>query len=171
MNLRTHLHAMAGWNRWCYERLFAIADRLSEDYYRRDAGLFFGSVHASINHMLLVEEIWRARLAEAPLSIKDLATEIEPDRMQLKARMLASAQAWQTYVEQTEDGILFADFDYRNLAGQPFRLPRSVIVHTMFTHGAHHRGQVSTALTQLGQDAPVLDYPLFYFDYQKTQES
>lgn len=170
MNLRTHLHAMAGWNRWCYERLYAVADRLSDADYRRDAGLFFRSVHGSINHMLLVEEIWRARLAGTPLPVTDLGQEIEPDRERLKSRLLASALAWQTYVEQTGDATLFAEFDYRNLAGQAFRLPRSVVVHTMFTHGAHHRGQVSTALTQMGQDAPVLDYPLFYFDYQKSLE-
>lgn len=171
MNLRSHLHAMAGWNRWCHERLFAVADRLSEDDYRRDAGLFFKSVHGSINHMLLADLLWRARLAGAPLAITDLGAEVEPDRTALKRRMLESASAWQTYVEQTDDATLFADFDYRSVAGVAYRLPRSVAVHTMFTHCAHHRGQVSTALTQLGQDAPVFDYPLFYFDYQKTQES
>ncbi len=170
MTLRTHMHAMAGWNRWCYERLFAVADRLSDDDYRRDAGLFFKSVHGSINHMLLADLLWRARLAGTPPLFTDLAAEVEPDRALLKARMLDSALAWQTFVEQTDDATLFGEFDYRNLAGVAYRLPRSVAVHTMFTHGAHHRGQVSTALTQMGQDAPVFDYPLFYFDYQKSLE-
>ncbi|WP_428384856.1 DinB family protein [Nevskia ramosa] len=171
MTYREHLRAMAGWNRWCHQRLFAVADGLSDEDYRRDVGLFFKSVHGSINHLLLADLMWQSRLAGAPLPINDLAMEVEADRAQLKVRMLASADEWLRYVDATPDELLFADFDYRSTAGSEHRLPRSVAVHTMFTHGAHHRGQVSTALSQLGCEAPVFDFPIFYFDYAQAKSA
>lgn len=170
MQFREHLRAMAGWNVWCYERLFAVADRIPDADYRRDVGLFFKSIHGSINHMLLVEELWRARLAGTALAIAGLADEREPDRARLKARLLESARGWRRYIDDATDAVLDGEFAFRNLKGDELRLPRSVVVHTLFTHGAHHRGQVSTAFTQLGFDAPVFDYPHFYLDYPKNPE-
>jgi uncharacterized damage-inducible protein DinB len=169
MDFRQHLYLMAGWNSWCYRRLYSCVDHLTDTDYRRDSGLFFKSVHGSLNHMLLVEQLWRARLNGAPLAITGLDQELETDRAALKLRLLESADAWLPYMQQFPGDSLFADFTYRNLKGDTYALRRSAIVHTMFTHGAHHRGQVTTALTQMGQPTPELDFPVFYLEQRNNE--
>jgi uncharacterized damage-inducible protein DinB len=161
MDLRQHLRLMADWNVWCYQRTWAIVDKVPDADYRRDCGLFFKSIHRSMNHMLLVELMWRGRLSGNLLKLSGLDQELETDRAALKVRQLESAGNWKPYVDSLSDADLYGDFHYRALAGTEHALPRSAVIHTMFTHGCHHRGQVSTALTQLGFEAPVLDYPYF----------
>jgi uncharacterized damage-inducible protein DinB len=161
MDLRQHLRLMAGWNVWAYERTWAIVDQAPDADYRRDVGLFFGSIHRTMNHMLLVEQMWRGRLTGTPLAMTGLDQELESDRLRLKQRQFESAGWWRPYVDSLSDQVLLGDFSYRSIKGDSYTMPRSAIVHTMFTHGTHHRGQVSAALTQLGLEAPVLDYPHF----------
>lgn len=168
MNFRTHLRLMADWNAWCFHRLYAVVDRVREEDYRRDYGLFFKSVHATLNHMLLVEKMWLGRLTGELLAITGLDQELEPDRVRLKHRQMESAHAIGAYVKATPDEVLFAEFDYRATNGDPYTLLRAAAVHTLFTHGAHHRGQVTTVLTQLGLEAPVLDYPRFLASLPKS---
>lgn len=168
MNFRTHLRLMADWNAWCFHRLYAVVDRVGEEDYRRDYGLFFKSVHGTLNHMLLVEKMWLGRLTGELLAVSGLDQELEPDRARLKHRQMESAHAIGAYLKATPDPALFADFDYRAINGDPYTLPRAAAVHTLFTHGAHHRGQVTTVLTQLGLEAPVLDYPRFLASLPKS---
>jgi len=56
---------------------------------------------------------------------------------------------------------LSSPFQYQNTRGDSLeQLPGPILAH-VFNHGTHHRGQVSAALTQLGQREPKLD--LLYF--------
>ena len=168
MDLRQHLRLMADWNLWCYRRTWAIVDQVPDAEYRGDRGLFFKSIHRSMNHMLLVELMWQGRLSGKLLQVSGLDQELEPDRERLKARQFESAGSWRPYVDSLSDADLYGDFSYRAIAGTEHALPRSAVIHTMFTHGCHHRGQVSTALSQLGFEVPVLDYPYFLNELPKA---
>jgi hypothetical protein len=59
----------AGYNAWANERLYSAAAMLSDSEYRADHGAFFGSVHGTLNHLLVGDRIWMQRLTgegEAP---------------------------------------------------------------------------------------------------------
>lgn len=163
MDFRHHLRLMAGWHVWAFERLYESVDRAGEADYRKDAGLFFKSIHGSLNHMLLVEHLWRGRLTGNILKIESLADELEADRSRLKKRLFESARSWRPYVDAMPEIELDGDLTFTSTTGQSYTLPRAGIVHALFTHAAHHRGQVSAVLTQLGLPAPVMDYP-YYLD-------
>src|SRR3712207_9504011 len=61
-DLATHLRAMAAYNRWANRRLYAAAAALLDDDYRRPAGAFFGSLHGTLNHLLVTDRNWTSRL-------------------------------------------------------------------------------------------------------------
>jgi uncharacterized damage-inducible protein DinB len=152
---------MSGWHVWAFEQLYAVVDGVDEDRYRKDAGLFFKSIHGTLNHMLLVEHNWRGRLIGEPFRVNSLADELVADRHRLRERLLSHAGHWGQMVQSMSDAELAGDFTYRSLKGDQYTMPRASIVHTTFTHGAHHRGQITTALTQWGYEAPVMDFPYF----------
>src|SRR5688572_32669279 len=52
----------ARYNRLANESLYAAGAQLSDGEYRRDLGAFFGSVHGTLNHLLLGDTIWMSRL-------------------------------------------------------------------------------------------------------------
>ena len=60
-DLATHLGTMAAYNRWANRRLYAAAAALPDDDYRRPAGAYFGSLHGTLNHLLVVDRNWMAR--------------------------------------------------------------------------------------------------------------
>src|SRR5580765_2933798 len=51
----------ARYNRLANETLYAVCARLSDAEYRRDLGASFGSVHGTLNHLLLGDTIWMTR--------------------------------------------------------------------------------------------------------------
>jgi uncharacterized damage-inducible protein DinB len=161
MNLRDHFRLMSGWHVWTFERLYAVVDGLDDADYRKDAGLFFKSVHGSLNHMLLVEHNWAGRLSGDLFKAESLAQEIEPDRARLRERLLAHAAIWGRMVDTMSEADLGEKITYRAMAGTEHTLSRGTVIHTLFTHGSHHRGQITTVLTQMGKEAPVMDYPYY----------
>lgn len=54
---------LARFNRWANERLYGVVAGLSDADYRADRGAFFGSIHATLNHLLLGDRIWFGRIA------------------------------------------------------------------------------------------------------------
>ncbi|HEX7439853.1 MAG TPA: DinB family protein, partial [Caldimonas sp.] len=90
-----HFAALARYDVWALTRLYEHVDRLSEDEYRRDAGLFFKSVHGTLNHLLVAEhQVWFPRFAEGVSNRIALNTELEPGRDALRERLLAATARW-----------------------------------------------------------------------------
>jgi len=61
-----YVQCMARYNRWQNANLYDAADTLSDAERRRDRGAFFGSIHATLNHLLWADRIWMSRLAGTP---------------------------------------------------------------------------------------------------------
>jgi len=51
----------AGYNAWCNERLFDASARVSDADYRANRGVFFKSLHGTLNHLLVGDRIWMRR--------------------------------------------------------------------------------------------------------------
>jgi uncharacterized damage-inducible protein DinB/GNAT superfamily N-acetyltransferase len=156
--LRAHLRTLARYNLWATRELFKQVDPLSESDYRRDLGLFFKSVHGTLNHLLLAEhEIWYRRFAEGVSPVTALDREVEPEREVLRERLVEAALAWLPLIEVWSEARLLGSLEYRRVDGQPAVLPFAAALAHVFNHGTHHRGQISAALTMLGRPAPELD--------------
>lgn len=53
---------LADYNHWTNRRLYAAALEMSDEQYRRTTGVFFGSLHGTLNHLLLADRVWLKRL-------------------------------------------------------------------------------------------------------------
>jgi uncharacterized damage-inducible protein DinB len=165
MNLRDHCITMHRYHRWAFGRLYQTVHALSDEDYRRDVGLFFGSVHRTLNHLLLVDRVWRGRVDGAPRSYTSLDQELEVDRAALEQAIYAECDAWLAFLE----GVPRARFDsmqaFRSLAGKELEMPFATLVLHATNHGTHHRGQISAALTQFGLQAPAMDLLYHVVDF------
>jgi uncharacterized damage-inducible protein DinB len=156
--LREQLQTMARYNLWATRRLFESVDALADEAYRRDLGLFFKSVHGTLNHLLLAEHLlWRVRFAEGGSPSLKLDTEVESDRSRLKERLVEGALEWLALLEVWPESRLSGALSYRRMNGQEVSLPFAAALSHVFNHGTHHRGQVTAGLTALGQRCPDLD--------------
>ena len=162
MNARQHFAMLARYDLWATRRLFEHVDALPEADYRRDAGLFFKSVHGTLNHLLVTEhELWQRRFAEGASPSLKLDAELEPDRARLRERLIDGAAAWQPLIESWPGERLdeASVLEYTSTDGVARRLPFAAALAHVFNHGTHHRGQVTAAITAFGRACPELDLP------------
>ena len=156
--LREHLATLARYNLWATNTLYAHVDALPEADYRRDTGLFFKSVHGTLNHLLVGEHLlWFRRFAEGVSPQVQLNAEAEPNRENLRQRLMAGAQAWQPFVAGLAPARFAGTLSYITTRGAPMSLPFAATLAHVFNHATHHRGQITAAITAMGHPCPELD--------------
>jgi uncharacterized damage-inducible protein DinB len=160
--MKAHFIQMAAYNTWANERLYKAAAGLGSEAQHRDIGAYFTSLHGTLNHILVADQIWLARLQEKSPPHKDLdviphdgfsALQNARNQQDLEAR---------AFIETLSDTDVAANFDYRDMSNKPRCLTRREILTHMFNHATHHRGQAHQSLCQLGMiEPPALDLPYF----------
>ena len=168
--LAGQLQTLARYHLWATRRLFEAVDALPEADYLRDMGLFFASVHGTLEHLLVCDVLWWRRFAHGESPVIRLDAQLEPERAALEARLLSGAAAWEPFVEALDDARLAGTLDYRTTRGNEVSLPFAVTLAHVFNHGTHHRGQISAALTALGRTCPELDLVYMLVQQQKLQQ-
>ncbi len=53
---------MARFNAWVNTRLYGTVAELPEPDYRAERKAFFGSIHRTLNHLLVVDRLWTGRM-------------------------------------------------------------------------------------------------------------
>ena len=61
----THFRTMARYNAWMNGKVYQASRALSDDARKENRGAFFGSLHATLNHILLGDLVWLHRFAAA----------------------------------------------------------------------------------------------------------
>jgi uncharacterized damage-inducible protein DinB len=152
----------ARYNAWANEHVYAAAARLTDGDYRADCGAFFGSVHRTLNHLMVADRIWLRRFTgEGPLP-KTLDEILYDSLAELTAARRTDDARLTSFVDGLDDGALDRTFSYTPLT-QPTLItqPLAPALAHLFNHQTHHRGQVHALLTRLAGDAPSLDLILF----------
>jgi len=159
--LRRYLASLARYHAWATAKLYGHVDGLDDADYRKDAGLFFKSVHGTLNHLLVAEHaLWFPRFADGISSKVALDAELESDRAALRDRLLAAVPRWQALIASFDDAR-FAEtstLDYTTTAGIAQSLPFAPTLGHVFNHATHHRGQITAAITAMGYPCPEIDW-------------
>lgn len=150
---------LAEYNRKFNESVYEVCGRLSEEERRRDMRAFFGSIHATLNHILVADTIWIGRLNGRPVTITSLDQELHADFASLaRARKLTDEDLEQTVANLRPEDI-DGSINYKSIfANKESTSRRGRILMHVFNHQTHHRGQVTTLLSQLGHDVGVTDF-------------
>lgn len=152
--MKNYFLTMARYNLWATRKLYEHVDALSDDDYRRDAGLFFKSVHGTLNHLLLAEQwVWFPRFAESVSNRIALNQELETDRIRLRERLIDGTQQWLPFIDTLDASRFDGRLDYVSTNGVARSLPFSLALGHVFNHGTHHRGQI----TAMGHACPEID--------------
>jgi len=158
MDASRHFVTLARYNAWATLRLLDAVAAVDDDDYRRDTGLFFKGIHGTLNHLLVGEQLlWFRRFAEGVSPRLALDDEAEPDRARVAERLLQGAARWQPLIESWPAERFDDVLRYTTTRGQPATLAFAATLTHVFNHSTHHRGQITAALTQLGQPCPELD--------------
>jgi len=157
-----HFELLARYNLWATARLLGAVGALPDADYRRDVGLYFKSIHGTLNHLLVGEQLlWFVRFAEGRSPTVALDAEVEPGRSQLDTRLREGAARWAPLIASFAPERWGGMLHYTTMRGTAASLPFAATLAHVFNHGTHHRGQLTAALTALGQPSPELDFVYF----------
>lgn len=167
---RTPFTCLAAYNRWMNRKLYAACSTLSSEAVDQNSGAYFGSILATLNHILVGDLIWLNRFAAAdgnPFpSLNQLSEFPKPSRLDqvlfgdfselslARDRLDDVICEFAEELTRADDGQLVR---YSNMAGVASNKPLTMLIWHVFNHQTHHRGQVSTLLSQQGIDLGVTD--------------
>lgn len=147
------LALMAEHNRWMNRHLYTVCDGLDDTARKRDLGAFFRSIHGTFNHLLLVDRLWLGRLRGEPYPVTSLDQELYADFAILRHESERTDAELGDYVAGLTPARLAEPVGYTSLARQTaVTLPLGLILVHLFHHQTHHRGQITTLVSQLGHD-------------------
>jgi uncharacterized damage-inducible protein DinB len=157
-----YVQRLARYNRWQNENLYGVADGLPDAERKRARGAFFGSIHATLNHLLWADRIWMSRLAGTPRPEGGIPESVATygDWSELKRERAAFDKVMLDWTDRLDAAALAGDLTWFSGARKAeVRKPKWLLVTHMFNHQTHHRGQVHCMLTQAGGKPGDTDLP------------
>jgi hypothetical protein len=55
---------LARYNGWINGKLYEACDALTDEARKQDRGAFFGSLHHTLNHLVVADQVWLKRFAK-----------------------------------------------------------------------------------------------------------
>jgi uncharacterized damage-inducible protein DinB len=156
------VRTMAVYNAEMNRRIYAAAQRLSDEARRLPRGAFWGSIHGTLCHLLWGDQMWMARFDSWPKPAvrqrESSALIADFDELH-RARVDADARisSWAERVSVpwlAQEQVWFSASLNKEL-----RQPRSLLVMHFFNHQTHHRGQAHAMITAAGEQTGDTDLP------------
>ena len=154
------IKALASYNTWANEQTRLECDKLNNEQLRKDVGAFFGSIHGTMNHIMVADHIWMARfLGEPEFTAKLDAVLFATPEAFWAARKNLDAKI-ETFAASVSADWLAGSLTFGRVSSPVKRTrPRWALVVHMFNHATYHRGQVTTLMKQMGFDPAETDFP------------
>jgi uncharacterized damage-inducible protein DinB len=160
--MKAEFEMLAAYNAWVNARLYGAVAPLPERDYRADLGAFFGSLHGTLNHLLVGDRIWMRRFTGEGEEPKQLDLILYENFAELAAARRAEDARIAAFVAALSEGALRGTIRYRTTRN-PTDIEQGLaplLLH-FFNHQTHHRGQAHCLLTKLMGQAPSFDLLVF----------
>ena len=169
MKLQQHVYLMADYNQWMNQKIYEAVGTMGPEKMHEDKGAFFGSAFASLNHICVADTLWLKRFAvilqhyPAYEPIQQLAMPKSLDEFiannfnDLKDRRVLLDEALLEISSLLSDEELLQTVSYQNSKGVNANKTLFSLLMHVFNHQTHHRGQITTLLSQSGIDIGITD--------------
>ena len=157
---RQYCMMMARYNTWQNRQFLERLCDVDPTELTRNRGAFFGSILATLSHLLWGDHIWMSRFdgGSAPEVAGDKSTTFAPTLGAWEAERFRIDDRIRLWAEALDDIDLDGDLVwYSGMSAREMNKPMAICVVHMFNHQTHHRGQVHAMMTGAGLTAPVSD--------------
>lgn len=172
--LHENYRFLAQYNQWFNARLLDACEHLTDLQRKQDRGAFFGSVHHTLNHLLVGDQVWLKRFRQCGVDHgweaaclggtvlnlpagAALNSVLFEDWAALRAKRVQLDAAIVQWASELPDGFAQFTMRYANSMGVQRVHPAWQAMTHFFNHQTHHRGQVTALLMQAGVDPGVTD--------------
>lgn len=170
MSLLANLQLMSQYNQWMNQKVYQAARELGDEVITEDRGAFFGSLLGTLNHIYVADIIWLRRFAQHPKQYQNLQQlPTLPDYKSLDRTVANDLETLDDLRQELDRTIinwcqelksedLESNLQYSDTKGNPYQKNFGQLIHNLFNHQTHHRGQATTLISQQGLDIGVTDW-------------
>jgi len=157
-----HFSLMARFNEWVNRQLYDKVAALDDEAYRADTGIFFNSIHHTLNHLLVVDRLWIGRVTGTDRGIHSLDQILFEDFASLRAARETEDRGLIALLDEMPEGKIEALVQFSTIKrDRHFEARVRDLLSGLFNHQTHHRGQIYAVLQQRGMELPDVDLPFF----------
>ncbi len=152
-----NFRVLARYNALANRRLYEACARLPDGERKKRRPAFFGSIHGTLNHLMVGDRIWLARFSGEEVPSTNLDAILYEDFEELREAREEEDRRIEEFAAGIDERFLTGTIRYTNNEGRNLEDPVELLVAHFFNHQTHHRGQVHDMLTQTEVPPPVLD--------------
>jgi uncharacterized damage-inducible protein DinB len=158
----------ASYNKWANDLLLQECDQIPSEEYHHDLGVYFNSIHGTMDHQYVADKVWLYRFTGQGDPIDSLDEQLTGDLATLKEKRRLLDDRICSVIDQMQEKDFLRTIIYRTVR-KPLVMqqPLGAALFHFFNHQTHHRGQVHAMLTQLGRTPAALD--MIYFQRETGQ--
>lgn len=159
---------LARYKAWADERLYATLAQLSAAELAASTPIFAGSILRTLNHVYLMDMVWKSHLLGIPHHSTTRNPEAAPPLIELRNAQ-RDIDAWyidyaRTMTADTCNGAV----DFTFIGGGEGSMRREDILLHVVNHTTYHRGHITAMLNQMGVQPQATDLPVFLRDTQSS---
>lgn len=160
-SLHGHFRTCARYNLWATERLYTVCAGLTESAYRQRCPISGRSLHGVLNHLLVINRLWLARLRGYESDIVSVHEELHDDLESLRDATVAEDVILYDYVHGLSEEDLMRPVAYRNLAGEAHANAQAEMLTHLFSRQIEHRGEACGLVERTEEVPPKLGFIRF----------
>jgi uncharacterized damage-inducible protein DinB len=151
---------MTRYNAWQNDGVYGRCGGLGEEEQKHDRGMYFGSLHRTLDHILVVACWILAFVMNGRFDRFDPGPRIFNVWNALKAERRRIDEQIEELAQQCDQSWIDETLEiHSERFGRLRRIPRGVYLTQMFHHQTHHHSQVTAELWRLGIDYGPTDLP------------
>ncbi|MEZ8545944.1 DinB family protein [Vibrio cyclitrophicus] len=168
--IKRNFQKFASYNLWTNDRLYRHLAKMNPDILTKNSGAFFGSAFSILHHILNCDLIWLNRFSKLPCD-HELASDLEAyslpsnlsainyvnlnELLSVRGKIDKIIVLW---IDSLSEDTIQMELTYNNSSGKSFTAPCIDLITHFFNHQTHHRGQLTTILSQNGDNTYKIDY-------------
>ena len=167
-----HIRLMLGYNTRMNRQIYRKAQLLTDVQRKQNMKAYFGSIHCTLNHLLVGDLLWLRRFHEQHPHFTNLENlcffptptaldeELYDDfgiMLQAREQLDRIMEMWGASDLKAADLTRAMKYSRMTADEECCRNFGELVLH-LLNHQTHHRGQLSTLLMQCGHDVGITDF-------------
>lgn len=161
MQLKEKLIQLVEYKRWANQLTFAALGELPEKELVKPRPTRFGNMLHTLNHVYVIDDIFKAHLLSQPHIYTERNTESPPPLEVLEQKQEQMDLWYLDYIQTLKEGALSDVIEFRFVDGKEGKMTLSDIILHVVNHGTYHRGFVADMMYQVPATPPANDLTVY----------
>jgi uncharacterized damage-inducible protein DinB len=166
-----NIRMLARYAAWANDRLYEALAELPERELTKPHPIVFGSILRTLNHVYVMDLVWRAHLEGTPLSLTTRNPEECPPFAELRAAQKDIDRWYIRCSDQLQENSCDEIVNFSFIGGGNGSMSRAEIVLHVVNHTTYHRGHVACMIFQVPAEPPTTDLPVYLRERAKDSNA